>query len=148
MPAVMSIRITKDTVKLPTSTRLNTHLRQALLDLSELIMDRAKYYAPYKSGKLQASIGRSVGKRRASVFQKSNQTPYGPMQERGTDPSSSFGFLPIRGMGKYGEGIMERRSFKRHPGVPATRFMQRAARDGRRETRRIFGNQIRIAMRG
>lgn len=160
---VMQIRVTvkgrPENVLKNARKNIDIGIRQSLLDLSLFIMQRAKALAPVQTGKLRASIGRSVGKRRASVFQKPSLTKgrdkagrsYGLFQEKGVSPSSFSGGGPSGLSWRYsrtrGKMVRARSGQRTHPGVPATRFMERATLAGRRQAKRIFGKNIKLSLR-
>jgi hypothetical protein len=150
----VTMKITKNTItpklnKMP--KKLDVQLRQGLLDLSEFIMERAKFYTmditgPYSegliTGKLRASIGRSVGKRQATVFQKPSMAPYGKLQETGVKGSHFTGWRPIR------RGMIRVKQPPFHSGFRGKSFMARAGYDGRLEAKKIFNNKVKVAIGG
>lgn len=50
------------------------------------------------------------------------------IQENGTNPSGSYGFIPKKGFGKNGQGYNSLSAVKKHPGIRPKRVMQNASK--------------------
>jgi hypothetical protein len=128
------------------STRIRQQLIGANRELAEFIKDRAQFYAPFKTGKLERGIlVKFVGKDKMVV---SSLSPYSGYQEYGVPPILNYRFIPASGTGRTGEGFMKwgRGPDFKHPGIPKREFMRRAGEDGRREAKKIYGKRIKLAI--
>lgn len=119
---------------------VKTASKQATRELAEFIQERAQYYAPYRTGRLERNIViQRVGTDRFTVTARA---PYSSYQELGVPATSFIGWRPIRGM-----GMKRVKNSPYHPGIPPRGFMRRAGQDGRREAKRIFGDKIKLSIR-
>ena len=141
----MRVTVKDNTDSKGKASRLRQGMLDANRDLAEFIRDRAQFYAPFKTGKLERNIiVKFVDKGKFTI---TSMAPYSGYQEYGVAPNRSYGFIPWKGKGRSGEGFMERRGYKTHPGITPKKFMQRAGEDGRREVKKIYGRRIQLAIR-
>ena len=131
------------------ANRLGVATRQANNDVADFVVQRAQFYAPIKSGKLKSGIKkeRVASTNKGSTILIRSNAPYSSFQELGTKPSANYGFIRMRGKGRYGEGFMSKFAYSRHPGVKPIRFMSRALEDGRKAAGQIVRNRVRQAIR-
>ena len=118
-------------------------------ELAEFIKERAQFYAPYKTGKLERNIIiKYVDK---SKFTITSMAPYSGYQEFGVPARSFAGGGPSGKMWRFIGGgfraMMQVHGPPTHPGIPKRAFMQRAGEDGRREAKKIYGRRIQLAIR-
>ena len=124
---------------------MKSQLVRANWDMARFAQAKARSYAPVESGYLKSSI--IITRVTNTGFTVEAVAPYAKFQEAGTNPSKRFGFVPMHGFGRYGQGFMEVRGFRRHPGVRPRRFMARAREDTRRAVRTVYSSKIRTALR-